>query len=238
MANRTFCYLCGTATQSLHEGLCRKCFLKERELVFLPKRLKAKVCRNCLSFYSGGWETAGRTFDEALKEIAQKEVQKSLKHELDDLEMAVRVQSVEDKGKNLVAEVEVELAGLVDDLEYKAKLKTTLEIRRVLCPVCTKKVGGYYEAIIQLRGNAKEDLIEEVHSFLEALYVKDKKAFTSGRSKVRGGIDIRLGSAKAAKTLALHLKNQYGAEVKESATLVGRKEGKDVFRTTVLVRIK
>ncbi|MFQ5800711.1 MAG: NMD3-related protein, partial [Candidatus Hydrothermarchaeales archaeon] len=103
--------------------------------------------------------------------------------------------------------------------------------------ICSKRAGGYFEAVVQLRTRALEGMLKEAYTILNTLYKKDKKAFIAGVSHVKGGVDIKLGSTKAAKALAAHFKTHHKAEIKESATLVGRKEGKDVYRTTILIRV-
>jgi nonsense-mediated mRNA decay protein 3 len=81
------------------------------------------------------------------------------------------------------------------------------------------------------------EALGELYKVISRLYARDKNAFIVEESQVKGGVDLKLGSSKAAKALGAHFKTKFGAEIKESVTLMGRKEGKNIFRKTILIRI-
>lgn len=194
------------------------------------------ICRDCGSYHDKNWaDVGGGEF--ALSIIATREVEKNLVHSLEDVKTKVTIIGTKTTGNSLVAEIGVDVDGKSQGLEYLTKLTTVLEIKEVLCPNCNRRAGGYYEAIVQLRADNVESRIEETHTILSRLYARDKKAFIVEEMLLKGGADIKLGSTKAAKAVASHFKNKYGAEIKESASLVGRKEGKNLYRTTVLIRM-
>jgi len=196
------------------------------------------MCKACIGYYSGGWRYDKDSFKGVLHEIAMDAVNRSLEHRLLDAVTNVSILKVEEKGKALEAELEVGVTGQVLDIPYTTALNTTLVIRKVLCPICSRRAGRYYEATIQLRSDSIEKPLTEVHAIIDRLYRKNKMAFIVEESLVKGGVDIKLGSHKAAKAVSTHFKKHHGALVKESATLVGRKEGKDLYRTTVLIKVK
>ena len=60
--------------------------------------------------------------------------------------------------------------------------------------------------------------------------------FITSEGPVTGGYDIVLGSKGLARTWGRHLVSEYGGQVAESNTTVGRKDGIDVTRLTLLYR--
>ncbi|HXQ94856.1 MAG TPA: NMD3-related protein, partial [Thermoplasmata archaeon] len=63
-----------------------------------------------------------------------------------------------------------------------------------------------------------------------------REAF-SWREPLPEGWDYYLLNTLAARSVARFAKSRLGAELKESATLWGRKNGKDVYRVTFCLRI-
>ncbi|MCD6477086.1 MAG: hypothetical protein J7K26_02910 [Candidatus Aenigmarchaeota archaeon] len=114
--------------------------------------------------------------------------------------------------------------------------KQNVKIKNVVCDVCSKKYGDYYEAILQLRGDFQERHVDFCKRFLNKLERKEDRMaffFLSGKNKE---IDLKIGSKKAAKKLAKSLKNRYGCKIKKSYKLYSRKAGKNIVRDTILCR--
>ena len=63
----------------------------------------------------------------------------------------------------------------------------------------------------------------------------DKFAFVSKVVERREGIDLYVGSRKAADRVAKKFEKRYGAKVVRSHTLVTEKNGKKLYRLTVAV---
>ncbi len=99
-----------------------------------------------------------------------------------------------------------------------------------LCPDCSKMSGGYYEAIIQLRGN--EQRIAKLASILARELVKT--TFISKVDEKKEGTDIYIGSNVAALEIVKQLGYTYGI----SRKLFGLKEGKRTYRTTYVIRLE
>lgn len=236
MSSGRFCYLCGRKTEELLEGLCHTCYSGEKELVTLPDRLSAGICRECGTIIDG---KKGSHYycdmHDLVRGIAHDEVEKNLKHDLKDLELEVEVKNEIDTGKLIKAELEVKVKSPLKGHVYERTFYPHIKIKRGLCNVCNLKLGGYYEALIQLRGDNLEESFKEAISYLEA-NSGDPMAYISEIGNVKGGIDIKIGGQRAAKALANHLKNSFNSQIKETVSLVGRKEGKDIFRKTFLIR--
>ncbi|HLF15872.1 MAG TPA: NMD3-related protein, partial [Candidatus Thermoplasmatota archaeon] len=66
----------------------------------------------------------------------------------------------------------------------------------------------------------------------------NRNAFLAKSEPVPGGFDYYLGEIEAGRIVSRTLADRLGAQVTESAKIVGRKLGVDIFRVTFLVRIR
>lgn len=98
------------------------------------------------------------------------------------------------------------------------------------CPRCSRISGGYYQGIVQLRGNEKR-----ISKLAEILFKKlEKLTFISKTEEKDGGIDIYVGSSKAALTII----NNMGLDSLITKKLIGREEGTRLYRTTFSIRME
>ncbi len=105
----------------------------------------------------------------------------------------------------------------------------TVEPRITMCLYCSRISGGYFEGIIQLRGDRKK--VERVGGRLISILAK--KTFINKEEEKDGGLDIFVGSSKAVTGLLSDLR----IKADMTSKLVGRKEGKRLYRTTFLIRL-
>jgi nonsense-mediated mRNA decay protein 3 len=69
---------------------------------------------------------------------------------------------------------------------------------------------------------------------------ENREVFISKLDRVvggAGGADVYLSTISSGRVISRELADQYGAEVKDTAKLLTKKEGKDVYRVTYLVRL-
>ena len=92
------------------------------------------------------------------------------------------------------------------------------------------KHSEYYEAILQLR-----EVADEVIDFVDK-EIEKKNIFMAKVIPVTNGHDYYLGNANLTKNLGKTLQEKYGGEFTVTATLFTRKEGRPVYRLTVLFR--
>jgi len=92
------------------------------------------------------------------------------------------------------------------------------------------KHSEYYEAILQLR-----EVTDEVIAFVDK-EIKKKNIFVAKIKKVTNGHDYYLGNGNLTRNLGKTLQEKYGGEFVVTATLFTRKEGRPVYRLTVLFR--
>ncbi len=113
--------------------------------------------------------------------------------------------------------------------ELKLEKEMPLAVNVVMCQRCNQISGGYYQGIVQLRGNRAR--VEKCAAMLiERL---EKKTFISKTEEKDGGIDIYVGSSKAVVAEVARL----GTRVLITKKLIGREEGKRLYRTTFAIRL-
>ncbi len=92
------------------------------------------------------------------------------------------------------------------------------------------KHSEYYEAILQLR-NVADEVINFVDDEIDHKHIPLAKT-----KKVTNGHDYYLGNGNLTKNLGKTLQEKFGGEFTVTATLFTRKEGRPVYRLTVLFR--
>lgn len=92
------------------------------------------------------------------------------------------------------------------------------------------KHPNYYEAILQLR-----DVSSAVMDFVYA-EIDRGRVHISKEEEAEKGVDIYLSDSNFTKALGRKLQEQFGGEHKSSASLFGQKDGKEIYRLTVLFR--
>lgn len=94
----------------------------------------------------------------------------------------------------------------------------------------SKKHPGYYEAILQLR-----DCRGEVIRFVKGELARER-IHIAKIVGIKGGQDFYLADNDFTKKLGKRLREKFGGDTKVTASLWGRKEGKEAYRVTVLFR--
>ncbi len=242
---RRFCSVCGKSTEDLHDSLCTQCFVKEHEFISLPKALETTICKRCFrQCIKGGWHDNGDELESSVKNAVINEVQHALRSQLKNEGYKIHVDDIKvmSKGRfDVLCTVVVE--GVAKGVSIRDEKKCTVKVNSQLCSDCSRVSGGYYEAILQIRGAVLlseadvEKLSDAVTSLMEN-YSGEKRAFISNVKRVKGGADFYIGSAKIARKISHVLKRRYGGELLESAKLVGKtKDGRNEYRITIVFRL-
>ena len=103
-----------------------------------------------------------------------------------------------------------------------------IEEKRAVCPTCNRSSSGYFEGIIQLRGNPKK--VEKYALLLQKLV--GKHTFIPRVEDMHGGVDIYVGEKREVPEILFHQKLKYVRTEK----LAGEKKGKRLYRSTFLIR--
>ncbi|MEM2909006.1 MAG: NMD3-related protein [Candidatus Bilamarchaeaceae archaeon] len=204
------CPKCGRKSSEVKfiEAFCIDCYPYS---VRLPECIELAVCARC-----GRMRLKGEWMPYNRKKIEEFAVSK-IRGDFTSARYEVEHQTVVFRIKKDGAEIEI------------SKPLTLKKIKSV-CPECSKKAGGYYEAIIQLRG--KESMVTRYERILTTML--KKSTFISKTEEKKEGVDLYVGSSKAVMEVLTEL----GLRTKMTRKLVGMKEGKRLHRTTFLLRFE
>ena len=229
-----FCPKCGKDTDDLFNGLCSECFMKNEKPAELPLEIFYESCKNCGKIkVKGKW-----TFfePELLAGIA---LQNLKTKKLDSFKPKVELF---EKPKGWKAAVKIFGKMRKNKLEFS--LETLMKPRVMLCDACMKVSSDYFEATVQVRFEeraSQEQLaqkLDECSKFLAVLQKEDSLSQIVKAKELKNGLDIMVGSRRAAKQLAEHLARPKGQKIIVSTTLAGiDKKGHDWSRFTYCVRV-
>lgn len=227
------CPRCGEEKESFAGKICVDCFLEGRELLRLSEEPELAVCVSCGALDVNGWKELG--IEDAATMLVESSVETP-----EELGGVVTQFRVEEVGPDFVSGT-LTMEGEVGGRRVAAERSVDVGLRRDICRRCSRTSRGYYEAILQVRGEERELGEEDLEIVLEeagrlAEATTGEKPFFSKAEEVKGGFDIYLGDSQAAKRLAHRLKERSGAETTQSASLVGMKDGREMHRPTYLVR--
>ena len=209
---KKFCFICGEKTQDLKEGRCKQCYNKNITLIKVPEEIVVTTCSKCGLFkVKHKWKKTTIRYV-ILDKI--KIIEKNVKIEVN--KKGVNYEIIATNGKEEV---------------HKIRLK----ILKRVCQVCARKFTQYYNAVLQIRGDYDDDVIDFIDDQLFIISKKDKMAFYTF-DKIKVGINIRIGSKSAATKIAEKLKKKYKCTVKRSYKLIGKIKGKQIYRDFISLR--
>lgn len=234
-----FCVNCGKEDVETINGLCMECFLNGRKLVSMPHHVDLIKCSNCNEYQIGEQQWRKMNQDDAILDIAMSTVMMIPEARLVSVGQMVERQD----DKNFVAHIQFDLD--VNGIMTTAEDSTIVRLKNGVCKRCSRQLGSYYEAIIQLRSGERsldEDLREEVVRYVtrsvSEMAKNNRDLFITKIQKAVGGVDFYLSSTSMGRSLTRELVDRYGADEKESASLVGQTaDGQDMYRVTFLVRL-
>ncbi len=231
--------VCGRTGRPLEEGVCADCAADRTRLLALPRRGEVVVCPGCGARKVGSrWERAGSPEAPTSEDLVPfLEIHP---------EVGVRSVSGEEVSatatvRELVAHARVRFRGL----EREVELPFSVRVLHQSCSECSRRSGKYYTAVLQLRGPAegRGERPRELRTRLDALWEEllgesrqEWRNAVSWREQRPEGWDCFFLDTLAARSIARVARQRFGASVKESASLVGRKDGHDVYRVTVCLR--
>jgi len=245
-----FCYKCGKEAP-LTDGLCAACYASEHSLLELKERYDITACKTCDSFQMEEWMPFSHVED-IIERIIQKEAGKARVVFVEDFSDPTHECIQCAYGMTYCDEywlIESLFLGYDDpfsEIPIREEHDFELHFKFTVCPSCSKKYGGYYEAVLQIRREGRFLTKEEKNLFLsevtrlsEAELESYNMAFITQVLPKKEGIDFQMGSLKVTKKIARALQSAYGGTIAESHRLAGfdRQAGKERYRTTVVLRL-
>ncbi|NPA48244.1 MAG: Nonsense-mediated mRNA decay NMD3 like protein [Thermococci archaeon] len=270
-----FCYRCGISEEDggpLIDGLCQVCFVRENPVLKMPDVVETAICGNCGSYVRAGRWVDPQSYDveDIVREAGEVALSESVR--LDERVRKFRIvapEEIEAADEVPVGEALVSFEFLsrhTDSfpfiLSYRVRVKARIhpdqrilhdesrvvEVRvtQTVCPRCQKFLGGYFEAILQVRAEGRKLADDErkrvsriVERAVDRVMKRDRMGFIQDTIEKEEGLDFYMGSKKAARKVAQSIVNEMGGRISESYELVGmdRQTSREVYRTSVTVRI-
>ncbi len=231
------CLRCGQREQ-FAENLCSDCLARTCTPYTVDPVLHGTVCPECNRVRKGKtWVDLPGTPMDAAVMIAQWEVRPDPRLEKPRAELGCtrfdkNVYTIEGEGK-----------GIFMGMILACPIETEVRIVLNVCPYCSRRKGNYYEAILQLRGvenldeEELENLVDKIRDDVYLANRQDPNVFLTRDDRVRGGHDFYFGNNSFARQTAGRLHDIFGGTLRSSNSLFGRKDGKEIYRNTYLVRL-
>ena len=233
------CPKCGRECNKFFDSVCKDCFFETFKLFELPLVLHVRICSSCGAyFHRSRWEDIGNIEDVVLKTV---ENAIFINNEAGDVEIYLEPREITPYIYMVRAEVDAVVGGEPIHAEAEAEVR----VQRTACDMCSRESGGYFEAIIQIRAAGRFPTEEEkkrcsaiARDTMESMRKKgDRLAFISYALEQKEGIDLYMGSMNASRQVCRLIVSELGGSFSESPTLVGMKDGKNVYRVTFAVRL-
>jgi nonsense-mediated mRNA decay protein 3 len=234
---KSVCPKCGEPSTL---GLCDRCRLEMATLLDCPDHVEVTLCPVCGSYLvRGRWQEAEVSIEDLISNAVAGEI--GIHEELDEPKVSISV-ARKNATQYIVA---VHLAGTFGEIPAEEECTVAATARRATCERCSRMAGNYYEAIVQVRGSAGAPATEELaesRKIAEAttescLLRGDRLSFIQESKDVKGGIDLVVGSTQQGRLIARAVQERFGGSTQESYKLVGMRDGKNVYRTSILVRL-
>ena len=238
--NADFCVVCGRTDRPVQEGICAECYAKRHPLVTGDPHATVTMCPTCGARLVGShWERRGASTLLTPQDLAPLIAVNP--------EAGIREIHWEESGNDpLFREVRGTFRVRFRGLEEGIEVPLSVHVTHRTCPECARRTGRYYTARIQLRGpeGGRGPMGPASHARLGELFDrvirearKDWRSALSWKEALPEGWDYYLTDKSAARGISRLLREYLGGEVKESASLYGRKDGREVYRTTIRLRV-
>lgn len=218
-------------TNDLFEGLCGDCYLETKKIVDVPQNMKILLCRCGRSNEKKRW-VSNPSIEAMIERVVGANVVKDK-----DVSVKLKYEPFIINGKTVVP-VTVLGEKQIDGRQIEKGVVTNLVIIPQSCESCSRLSGGYYEAVIQVRGpkNMQDEILKLIKDKVNQYKDADMFSFITQVQVSREGTDVYLGSAKIAQKVEQETKRIYNVTTKITHSIQGVKDGKEIKRMTVLLR--
>ena len=232
-----FCVECGKDTKIFRDGVCFNCYLKSHTFTKGPKYIDLPICTHCGAFkYKNTWTS--ELFGDVIRRIIKNNFQ--ISKELKKMDI-----NTECKDQNDEMDCKVYITGFIDDNEVTEEHEIKVRQKRTVCDVCSKRFGGYHEAIVQIRSNKKkltdkelDEIQTAVVNLVQGLQAKGNRGlFITDTSIEHGGLDFYISEKEQGFIIAKKIQEQYGGFIKQSSKNIGMRDGKQLYRVTYSLRL-
>ena len=215
---KRFCYICGKKEEI--EGLCKDCYLEKNTIIKLPDKVEIRICPKCNQILrKNSWQDLN--MERYFKDLTKNKVK------------IKKIKLLEEKRVDNIYEITF-IGDLSNKIIKEEKHKIKVHFDRSVCYRCSRFDSGYYESIIQLRGEIKEEILSFIMDKLEK---SERKTFNFRLEKIKPGIDIYVGDKRVTKTIINSLKKRFNLKVKTTFKDAGFYQGKKIAKVIYAIRI-
>ncbi len=231
------CVECGREREIFRNGVCLECYLRHHSFSSGPTFIDIPICVHCGSMkYKNTW------MNDPFELVLKRWVKHFFSIERDLKNVSIEVNCNLDKEE---IPCEITIVGFIDGIEVREKHNVIVRLKRTVCDVCSKRFGGYHEAILQLRASQrklsnqeKEDLKTFIEEMVYSMQEKgNRKLFIADVGEEHGGLDFYLSDKQAAHAIIKKAQEHFGGELKTSSKNIGMKDGRKIYRMTYLLRL-
>ncbi len=235
---QAICPRCGLPTE---DDLCPQCVQETTQQVSCPNLVEVVICSICGSQQiKGKWQLPGSL---PLEDLAVQATVDSIWLHKELMEPKIEVDLKAIGATRYLARIDVQ--GRFKGNGVGVQCEIPVHIKKVACERCSRMAGKYFQSTVQLRRSADRAItareIEEAkktaRDMADSAYRGgDQLSFIQEMKEVKGGLDIILGSTQLGRRMAKAFVERFGGGLLETAKLVGKKDNRDVYRSTLLVR--
>jgi NMD protein affecting ribosome stability and mRNA decay len=208
------CPTCGRSSNGIHfiGQFCRQCTIGKLRKHTDPNA-SVEICKFCWKIKNG------LDYRHLNKESLGFAIRQSMKQK----DCEIKVLSFDDEKSELM------LTYNVNDEKVSFPMQIPVKRDYLMCPKCSRMKSGYYEALVQIRGDPHSS-----KRTLDALerFIKRREGFFSKVMEDENGYDVYISDKTA--TSAFFLKHRL--KPKRSYTLSGMKKGKKLYRNIYSIK--
>lgn len=232
-----FCVECGKDGSIFKDGVCISCYLKTHTFTKGPKVIDLPVCTHCGSFkYKNTWTSD--LFGDFIRRLIKNTFQ--ISRELKKIE--INTECKETKGG---MSCKVYISGFLNDEVITEEHEILVRQKGTVCNICSKRFGGYHEAIVQIRSDKRKltnkelrDIRTVVENIIGELQAKGNRGlFITDIWQEHGRLDFYISEKGPSLIIAKKIQEQYGGTIKQSSKNIGMKDGRQIYRMTYLIRL-
>ncbi len=221
------CPSCGKSDEEEQfiKTFCKPCYVAHFNLAELPTEIEISRCAVCGRVKIGhDWVEENK---KAIKEVVEQKLKST--HEFQFLSFELR-------GRQNAFDATLAVLFSIGSEEIELNFTTLVKFVQTQCQDCSKKHGGYYDSIIQVR--SKEERVYSIEKMeakvkkIEKLVVR-RGGWIRKVEKTETGYDVLV----AGITPAMQSSHDVCDQVKHTRKLIGRKNGKDLYRHTFCLRL-
>ena len=229
-----FCPQCGKRTDDLIDSLCRECFIRTIQLIE-PGEMKVSVsmCKRCGAYFRGSERTS---IEDAVVHTVSREIRRRYKNRLE--RCMVEVNQIVRNSRRTRAIVTVTVRAGIRGVTVEQTGEIEVDIKTWTCNRCSRIAGGYYAAIVQIRAQNRFPADDELATAVEiAQSSLSGEEFVSRQRLLKEGLDIYVSSMECGRRISRAIVKRLGGNFTESRRLYGRKDGRNIYRTSFAVRL-